>query len=258
MEDIHRYMMRAKVESREELAGGIFSLWLDAEPIAETAGPGQFLSVYMDDTSHLLPRPLSLCDIDREKGRIRLVFRVAGEGTRAFSLSEPGDELRILGPLGNGFPLDISQKALIVGGGLGIPPMLALAKALSCDRDIVLGYKDALFLHSEFEACGPVYTATEDGSAGIRGTVLDAICENGLEADVVYACGPKPMLKAVSEYAEDKGMECFVSMEERMACGIGACLSCVCDSAGVDEHTNVHRKRICRDGPVFNSREVVL
>ncbi len=258
MEDVHRSEFRAVVRSNDKLAESIFSLWIEAGPIAKTARPGQFLSVYMDDRAHLLPRPLSLCDIDPQKGLVRLVFRVAGEGTKAFSLCRPGDELRVLGPLGNGYPTDTDSKALIVGGGIGIPPMLALSRSLSCEKDIVLGYKDELFLRSDFEACGPVYVATEDGSSGVRGTVLDSIRENGLKADVVFACGPRPMLKALKDYTDEHGMECYISMEERMACGIGACLGCVCDSVDVDEQTNVHRKRVCRDGPVFRAGEVVL
>ncbi len=258
MEDSRIYELRCRILEHEEMAKGIVSLWLDAAPIAEAARPGQFLSVYMDDSAHLLPRPLSLCETDPERGRVRLVFRVAGEGTKAFSLLSPGDELRVLGPLGNGFPLDKKGKVLIAGGGIGIPPMLALSEALNCGKDIVLGYRDELFLKSEFEACGNVYVATENGSAGVRGTVLDAIRENGLKADVIYACGPRPMLRAVKEYAAANGMECYISMEERMACGIGACLGCVCGSPDIDEHTNVHKKRVCRDGPVFEAGEVIL
>jgi dihydroorotate dehydrogenase electron transfer subunit len=123
----------------------------------------------------------------------------------------------------------------------------------------VLGYRDShMFLKEEFEAYGSVYVATEDGSAGTKGNVLDAIRTEGLQADVIYACGPTPMLKAIQAYAAESGTEAWISLEERMACGVGACLACVCKSKEKDEHTNVNNKRICKDGPVFRAEEVTL
>ena len=131
-----------------------------------------------------------------------------------------------------------------------------LEKETDCVKQMILGYRDVLFLNKEFESYGDVYVATEDGSVGTKGNVLDAIKENGLEADVIFACGPTPMLRAIKEYAITNNIECYVSLEEKMACGIGACLACVCKSKEVDHHTNVNNKRICKDGPVFNSKEV--
>ena len=116
----------------------------------------------------------------------------------------------------------------------------------------------SLFLKKEFEPYGTVYVATEDGSVGTKGNVLDAIAANQLDADIIYACGPTPMLRALKQYAKEQGMECYISLEEKMACGIGACLACVCKSKEVDEHTHVHNKRICKDGPVFAAEEVEL
>ena len=137
--------------------------------------------------------------------------------------------------------------------------MLELAKNLNCEKQIILGYRDEnLFLREEFEACGEVFVATEDGSAGTKGNVLDAIREHGLTADVMYACGPTPMLRALKAYAEEKGIRCYISLEEKMACGIGACLACVCKTKETDPHSNVHNKRICKDGPVFLAGEVDL
>ena len=121
---------------------------------------------------------------------------------------------------------------------------------------MVLGYRKELFLNQEFEPYADVVIATEDGSTGTKGTVLDAIKENQLTGEIIYACGPTPMLKAISEYAIEKGIEAQVSLEERMACGIGACLACVCKSKEKDHHTNVNNKRICKDGPVFEAREI--
>ena len=126
------------------------------------------------------------------------------------------------------------------------------------EKQIVLGYRDERFLEKEFQEAGPVYIATEDGSAGTRGNVLDAVRTQGLEADVIFACGPTPMLRAVKQYAAERGIDCWISLEERMACGIGACLACVCQSREVDGHSNVHNKRICKDGPVFKASEVEL
>ena len=145
---------------------------------------------------------------------------------------------------------------MLMGGGIGIPPMLETAKAIQGEKLIVSGYRDELFLTEELNAAGELYLATEDGSAGTRGNVLDAVRANRLEADVIFACGPTPMLRAIKAYALEKGIPCWISMEERMACGIGACLACVCKSTEIDGHSLVHNKRICKDGPVFLSTEV--
>ena len=172
-----------------------------------------------------------------------------------------GDTLPIIGPLGNGFPLEAGKgkRAFLIGGGIGVPPILELAKQLDCEKQIIMGYRDAdTFLKEQFEENGTVYISTEDGSVGTKGNVMDAIRENALEADMIYACGPTPMLRAIKQYAEANGIECYISLEERMACGIGACLACVCKSKEKDAHSNVHNKRICKDGPVFLSTEVEI
>ncbi len=250
-----KFQEQAVILSQCEIAPDIYSLWIQTEQIAAYARAGQFISIYCDDGSRLLPRPISICEIDREKGTVRMVYRIAGKGTAEFSKKQAGDVLRVTGPLGNGFPLG-EKKAFLIGGGIGIPPILELSKELKCEKQMVLGYRDGnLFLLEEFQNQGDVYVATEDGSVGTKGNVLDAIRANALTADVIYACGPTPMLRALKAYAEENGMECWLSLEERMACGIGACLACICKSTEVDGHTNVHNKRICKEGPVFNSRE---
>lgn len=245
----------ARVISQKQIGTGIYDLTLQTEEIAPAAKAGQFVSLYCKDGSRLLPRPISLCGIDRQNRTLRLVYRVAGKGTEEFSGLEEKDEVKILGPLGNGFEL-LEKKAFLIGGGIGIPPMLQLAKELNCEKTAVLGYRDELFLLEDFKAVCDTYIATEDGSAGTKGNVLDAIRENALSTDVIYACGPTPMLRALRDYANEHNMECYISMEERMACGIGACLACVCKSKEKDGHTNVHNKRICKEGPVFNAKEV--
>lgn len=248
------------VISQECIAKDIYSMWISTKAIAREAKPGQFVSVYTKDASRLLPRPISLCEIDREKDALRIIYRIAGDGTREFSRLRAGDTIDILGPLGNGFPLEEAKgkRVMLMGGGIGIPPMLETAKAIQGEKIIVSGYRDELFLTEELNAAGQLYLATEDGSAGTKGNVLDAVKANRLEADLIFACGPTPMLRAIKAYALDKGIPCWVSMEEKMACGIGACLACVCKSTEVDGHSQVHNKRICKDGPVFLSTEVEL
>lgn len=256
-----KYTETAKIISQEAIGTGIFSLWLQTEKIAQAAAPGQFLSVYSKDKSRMLPRPISICEAEPETGRIRLVYRVAGKGTEEFSEYRAGETLDLLGPLGNGFPLERMEegkKAFLIGGGIGIPPMVQLAKQLPGEKQIVLGFRDEQFLTEDLQKRGKVYLATEDGSAGTKGNVLDCIRENALTADVIYACGPTPMLRALKQYAGEAGIECWLSLEERMACGIGACLACVCASEETDDHSRVHNKRVCKEGPVFLADDIVL
>ena len=252
----------AVVISQEQIADHIFSMWIQTEA-SQTAQPGQFISMYTNDGTKLLPRPISICEIDKKNKALRVVYRVTSEtsGTKEFSQMKSGDTIPVIGPLGNGFPLEKAEgkKAFLMGGGIGVPPILELAKRLSCEKQIVVGYRNQqTFLKEQFEENGTLYISTEDGSVGTKGNVMDAISANGLNADIIYACGPTPMLRAIKNYAEAKGIECYISLEERMACGIGACLACTCKSKEKDHHTNVHNKRICKDGPVFLSTEVEI
>lgn len=253
----------ATVVSQEMLADGIFSLWLETQAAAE-AKPGQFLSMYTTDGTKLLPRPISICEIDQERRSLRVVYRVTGEktGTKQFSELKAGDQVPVIGPLGNGFPVEEAKgkRAFLIGGGIGVPPILGLSQAIDCEEtQIIAGYRNAqTFLEEEFQQNGKLYIASEDGSVGTKGNVMDAIREEDLSADIIFACGPTPMLRAVKAYAEEREIPCYISMEERMACGIGACLACVCKTKEVDAHSNVHNKRICKDGPVFLSTEVEI
>lgn len=249
----------AKVISQKCIGTGVYSMWIETKA-AQTAVAGQFISVYCKDKTKLLPRPISICQIDKEKGRLRIVYRVVGGGTEEMSSYSAGDDISLIGPLGNGFMQREGKKAILIGGGIGIPPMVGLAEALKdkAEASVVAGYRDELFLTEELENAGKLYIATEDGSTGTKGTVIDAIKEQAVEGDVIYACGPTPMLKAIKEYALANNIECQLSLEERMACGIGACLACVCQSKDKDAHSNVNNKRICKDGPVFLAEEVEL
>lgn len=293
----------ASVLSQEQVGAQIYSMWIQTERIAAIARPGQFVSVYCRDKAKLLPRPISLCEIDRENGRLRIVYRVTGPGTgtEEFSTYQAGDQIELLGPLGNGFPVErgAGRRSVLIGGGIGIPPMVALARELGCSAlaigeqpdgaqtmnervdgeqaggehavgkqaasaqsgnvQAVMGYRDAgTFLEKELSEHASLSIATEDGSVGTKGNVLDCIRENDIQADVIFACGPTPMLRAVKSYAEENGIECWLSLEERMACGIGACLACVCKSKELDEHSQVHNKRVCKEGPVFSAEDVEL
>ena len=260
-----KFQENVTVLKQQCIGKDIYDMTIQTKHIAGHAKAGQFVSLYSNDASKLLPRPISLCGIDAEAGTLRLVYRVTGEGTgtEEFSRLKAGDTIRVLGPLGNGFTVEPGKKAFLIGGGIGIPPMLELAKSIkaagTCEVVSVMGYRDAqTFLLDEFKEQGDCYVATEDGSVGAKGNVLDAIKEYKLNADVIYACGPTPMLRALKAYAAEQGMTCYISMEERMACGIGACLACVCDSKEKDAHSNVKNKRICKEGPVFLAEEVDL
>ena len=253
--------MTGRIISQEKIAAEIYSMWIEAAELAEQTRPGQFISVYCKDNSRILPRPISVCAIDKENGALRIVYRIAGKGTDEFSHMQAGDTVDIMGPLGNGFPMEEAKgkRVFLMGGGIGIPPMVQTAKEAEAEITVIAGYRNSeIFLKEELEKAGKLVVATEDGSVGTKGNVMDAIRENNLEADVIFACGPTPMLRAIKNYAEEKNILCYISMEEKMACGIGACLACVCKSKEKDSHSHVHNKRVCKDGPVFLSTEVEL
>ena len=250
------------VVEQSELMPDIFSLWLKTDRIAAMAAPGQFVNVYCRDTGRLLPRPVSLCEILPGQQMIRLVYRAGGSrtGTREFTRLRPSDTVFLSGPVGNGFPVDRTEggRLMLIGGGIGIPPLLQAGRSHLGSTVFVLGYRNTTFLTKEFSETGEVFLATEDGCVGTAGTVLDAVRAHQLKADAVFACGPLPMLKAVSDWAGEEDIPCWISLEERMACGIGACLGCVCRTTKEHPHFHTPSARVCREGPVFLSTEVVL
>ncbi len=261
---------KARVISSEFIADGIVSLWLETG-FTESVRAGQFVSFYLSDPSKMLPRPISVCDISRRLSALRFVFRIAGEGTAQLSKLKTGDTVTVAGPLGNGYPLTkaAGKRVLLCGGGLGIPPLLGVIRDLTdepCAADPVrgmpkavtaaLGYASKPFLLQDFKELTAVFTASMDGTEGVRGTVLDAVSQISLPYDLIFACGPKMMLRAVADFAAEKGIPCYVSMEERMACGIGACLGCVCRTKTPDPHYGTAQRRVCADGPVFDAAEI--
>ncbi|MBO4347219.1 MAG: dihydroorotate dehydrogenase electron transfer subunit [Lachnospiraceae bacterium] len=256
----YRNIDEGKVISQEEISSGIFSLWIKNEG-AKHANAGQFVGVYPNSKDMLLMRPISICETDASEGKMRLVYRVAGKGTKEFSGLKENDSVKLLANLGNGFPVDeVKGKCIVLmGGGIGIPPMLGVAKALKGeDVHAFIGYRNKdLFLSDDFLPNCKVYIATEDGSVGVKGNVIDALkASTGLKPDVIMACGPMPMLRAIKQYAAENGIKAYISLEERMACGIGACLGCVCRTVKKDEHSHVNNTRICTEGPVFDAEEV--
>lgn len=255
---------RAVVLKQACIAPDIYDMWIDTS-LAKEAKPGQFINIYPKDKSTLLPRPISICEADKEKNRLRIVYRRVGKGTGEFSSYKEGETIDILGTLGNGFPVEKAEgkKCFLMGGGIGIPPILQLSKELKAagneEVNIIAGYRDSnMFLSEDLMQYGKFFAATEDGSTGSKGNVINAIEENNLKGDIIFACGPMPMLRAIKKFAEDNEMEAYISLEERMACGVGACLGCVCKTVHKDEHSHVNNARICTDGPVFDAKEVEI
>ncbi len=261
---------QARIISKKKLCDGIYDIRMETD-LVRKARCGQFVLVFPNDPSRLLGRPLCICGAGEEE--LRIVFRISGEGTGQFARLEAGDRIMVEGPLGNGWDMTeaAAKDVLLLCGGIGAPALLELSKKL-CGSEInaggpksvtaILGYRDASmkeFLAGDFKESGAkVIIATDDGSCGIKGNVIDAAKEKAVNADIIYACGPMPMLKAVGEYAGQKGIEAFISLEERMACGVGACLGCVVRTKNTDGHSHVKNARICTEGPVFKASEVVL
>lgn len=233
-----------------------FSLLLEAGELAAQAEAGQFVNIKCG-SGLLLRRPISICDVDKEKNTLRVVFEIRGEGTAWLSRLPAGHRADVLGPLGHGYQLP-EGKVLVVGGGIGVPPMLYTARCAG-KAVAALGFRsqDKVILTQEFEdCCETVRIISDDGSTGRKGFVnvlVQELLAEDPEIKGVLACGPKPMLKTVAEAAAQAGIPCQVSMEERMGCGLGACLVCACKIKSADGE---HYKHVCKDGPVFKAEEV--
>lgn len=237
-----------RVRSAQETAPGIFDLWVECPSLAAQASPGQFAQILAP--GHTLRRPISICSIDRDGGGLRFVFQVRGRGTEELSRLRAGDSVEVLAPLGHGFPLDKTKRTLLLGGGIGVPPLLAAAQALGGNTVAALGFRGRGFviLEEDFRTAGAkVLVATDDGSYGFHGLVTDLAA--GESFDVVLACGPAPMLRAAKALAEGKHARGYLSLEQRMACGVGACLGCAVALLGEDG--SPYYGHVCKDGPVF-------
>lgn len=234
-----------KILSNEKIAKDVYKMILEGDTQYITA-PGQFINIKLD--GKFLRRPISVCDCD--ENTITIIYKVVGSGTEYMAQLESGEVLDVLTGLGNGYDISKSANPLLIGGGVGVPPMYMLAKKLIEDGQqptVILGFntKEEIFFEEEFRALGcDVSVATVDGSYGIKGFVTDAFPE---EYDYFYTCGPMPMFKAIENTAKTSGQYSF---EERMGCGFGACMGCSCK-------TKYGNKRICKDGPVLEREEII-
>lgn len=244
------------VLENKQIVPGIFDMSIRWEG-ADQCLPGQFVNILCEGGGALLRRPISVCDAGRDL--LRIVYEVKGTGTALLSHYEAGRKIDFLAPLGHGFTVKEAKNPILIGGGIGTYPLLLLAKQLK-EPQIFLGFRSEtrITLAKDFSAAGALHIATDDGSAGHHGLVTDLVrrflSEKGSE--MMYACGPKPMLKAVKALAEEFQVSCELSMEERMGCGIGACLVCACKTA--DKDGNWKHSHVCTDGPVFDAAEVIF
>jgi len=267
--------VNVQIVCNDQIAPDIFSMTVHAPEIAASVLPGQFAMIYLPNGELLLPRPISICDASGDG--LRFVYQVVGAGTKVMAKLNAGDMVQILAPLGKGFFTKISgqktcvcivddcgcpvtggartplTKVALVGGGIGTPPLLLLAKTLKAQGsqvDVYLGFRDRPILTSDFEAVADnLHIATDNGSVGHHGNVLEVLQQQQISYDEILACGPRPMLNALAEYAHSRNIPCQISTEERMACGIGTCVGCVLSVRG-------SYIRICTEGPVFYSDEV--
>lgn len=252
------------IESQIELSPRIFELTLKGELVNQMETSGQFLHIRVPQSDLLLRRPISLAEVNRENGTCKVIYRVDGCGTRAISELTKGEKIDVLGPLGNGFNTDFVQEQdviFVIGGGIGIPPLYELGKRLKAQKAKLVflqgfGTKEACFYKQEFSELGMLMIATDDGSYGYKGHTGHLI-EKALKVYPnpagVFACGPTGLLRTVESSFENHP-HVYLSMEERMACGVGACYACVCQSK---EDPTVNKK-VCDEGPVFKSGEVII
>ena len=246
------------VKGNTGIAAGIFEMRIKAGGIDDFI-PGQFINIYLDDKSMLLPRPISISEADDNS--LTIVYKIVGKGTGCLSGYGAGSRVKISSPLGNGYSLRENYaggKTALVAGGVGIPPMIGLARELKkrgAEVYAFLGFQSETFLVEKLKPlCADVSIATDDGSAGFHGNVVELLGSGGAIYDEYFACGPKVMLKALCGYIEKVERNVQVSMEERMGCGYGACVGCTCK---ITEENRIKRKRVCIDGPVFSGKDVV-
>lgn len=259
-----QYLESAEIVENAVVGPDTWRMVLRAPKLCGAASPGQFVmvSVGQGSTDPLLRRPLSIHQA--ANGELTLLYRIVGKGTRLMALMKKGDEVSLLGPLGNGFQITTSAHHCLVGGGLGVAPLLFLATEIKrCLPEekvsILLGGRTAneLLCLDDFQKISPLLLATDDGSQGMHGLVTELVAQEIKGPATIYTCGPSPMMKGVASLARDRNWPCQVSLEAMMACGMGACLGCAVQRAGFDE-TEKKYVHVCKDGPVFVADEIWL
>ncbi|MDP4094574.1 MAG: dihydroorotate dehydrogenase electron transfer subunit [Bacillota bacterium] len=256
-------VLREKIKRIENIAPGIFLMNIESGYIAENAKPGQFVNIKCcEGLNALLRRPISICRVDRSEGTFDIVFQVKGTGTEFLCRKQAGETVDLIGPLGNSFDIDDKYENIaVVGGGIGIFPLLFLLNEKKATKKTAfLGFrnKELIVLRKEFEqASDKLNISTDDGSEGYNGLITDLLEKDIVQAgyDMIYTCGPTPMIKKVCNIADSSSIKCQVSLEQRMGCGIGACLVCACKTKYGDDWEYSH---VCKDGPVFSSSEVIF
>ncbi|MGM0166661.1 dihydroorotate dehydrogenase electron transfer subunit [Enterococcus sp. AZ135] len=246
---------------QQELAPRIYELVLAGELVKEMTMPGQFLHLRVPRSDLLLRRPISINQYDRTAGTCTIIYRVEGDGTKYFADMSAGDQLDVMGPLGHGFEIDelnTRDTAFIVGGGIGVPPLYQLSKELTAKGVKVIhflgfGSQEVVYYADEFQSLGETRFSTDDGTFGIQGNVGNLLMAESAKPNAVFACGNNGLLKTVEQlYTEVANVQ--LSLESRMACGMGACYACVCH-VPEDENKSV---KVCEDGPVFQAGEVIF
>lgn len=245
-----------KILANEAINANVKRMVIEAPQIAEAAQPGQFVHVKKPDSVNFLRRPFSIADADRENGTITLIYRIVGKGTAEYAAMKVGEAFSILGPIGNGFALK-DGRPLLIGGGVGIAPLIYLSRQLKDQKPILLiggKNKDEVFWEKYLqEFADKIYITTDDGSVGFKGFTVQLLpqilAENNIEH--IYTCGPNIMMEGVAKLAHEHDIDCQVSLEKRMACGIGVCLGCTFEGKLTGK-----RRKVCTEGPVFASKEV--
>lgn len=252
-------VVEAKVIINEEVSSNIYKMVIESPEVAATSKAGQFVNVYPKTNSTILPRPISINDITDTT--ITIVYAVVGKGTDEFSKYQAGDTVRVSTALGNGYTIKEATTSVLVGGGIGVPPLVQLAKTLKAQGAekviAVIGFRDEPILVDELKELGvEVHVATDSGKHGFKGNVIELMKQENIIGDYYYSCGPKIMLKNLASYCEELGKEVQVSMEERMGCGYGVCVGCVIKINDDTKEDGFVYKKVCKDGPVFLGSEV--
>lgn len=243
-----------EIVSNKNIARDVYEMKLKGEGASLITAPGQFVNIKVStlESQPYLRRPMSVCDYDDEN--LTIIYKVVGKGTKILREKQPGEKLDMLLGLGNGFPLPDIKKAVLIGGGVGVPPMYNLAKQLQAkgvEITTILGFnsKVDVFYEEEFKQFGQVYVCTMDGSYGMKGNVVDVLKTQNIAYDKYFSCGPEKMLDALVKFDDQNG---YLSFEARMGCGFGACMGCSC------KVKTKPYKRICVEGPVLEASEVII